>query len=528
MQQPLQTIFPHSCKELPAQFWQAYADTADLEQAAEGLPARLETLVGQTGIAGYLPDLARLEWTLHRLDKQASPPPAAADSLVLNPAMELVEVDWHPLLPLLDGQKAVPRQSKQWLILWRSPRNGEILRTVASASQLLALKVVAEQLDPLAVAAETRQPVGVIDAAIEQAVDQGLLLAPSSTLLRDEDVHASGKALPEQFMRAEIFTLQWHITHRCDLHCRHCYDRSLRKDVDLHQGLAILDQLRRFCLKHHVGGQVSFSGGNPFLHPEFPALYRAACDRNLIPAILGNPVSEEQLDEILAIAKPAFFQVSLEGLREHNDLIRGSGSFDAVIDFLALLEKKNVYSMVMLTLTRANLDQVLPLAEVLRNRVDLFTYNRLAMVGEGASLATPLPEEYLQFVQSYLSARQDNPIMGLKDSLLNIELEQAPAGIFGGCTGYGCGAAFNFVSLLPDGQVHACRKFPSPIGDVNRQTLEQIYASDQARSYRRGCRDCADCRLRPICGGCLAVTYGYGLDPFQDRDPACFIQHDQS
>ena len=179
--------------------------------------------------------------------------------------------------------------------------------------------------------------------------------------------------------------------------------------------------------------------------------------------------------------------------------------------------------MVMLTLTQANLDQVLPLAELLRDRVDLFTYNRLSMVGEGASLESPRKDDYQQFVKDYLRAREDNPVMALKDSLINIERERQQQGLFGGCTGFGCGAAFNFVSLLPDGQVHACRKFPSPIGNINQQSLQEIYYSAPARAYRSGCRECADCRLRVNCGGCLAVAHGYGFDPLQHKDPACFI-----
>jgi selenobiotic family peptide radical SAM maturase len=285
----------------------------------------------------------------------------------------------------------------------------------------------------------------------------------------------------------------------------------------------VLDQLRAFCLRHHVGGQVSFSGGNPFMHPQFLQLYQAAHDRNLNLAILGNPIPEAQLDAALAIARPAFYQVSLEGLQEHNDLIRGRGNFDAVFAFLDLLKRKKVYSMVMLTLTRANLDQVLPLAELLRDRVDLFTYNRLAMVGEGAALESPHPEEYRLFVQKYLTAKKSNPALALKDSLINIEREGQRQEVFGGCTGFGCGAAFNFVSLLPDGQVHACRKFPSPIGDINRQLLEEIYYSPAARAYRRGCRGCDDCRLRAVCGGCLAVAYGWGVNPLVEKDPGCFL-----
>jgi selenobiotic family peptide radical SAM maturase len=291
----------------------------------------------------------------------------------------------------------------------------------------------------------------------------------------------------------------------------------------LARGLAVLDQLRDFCRRHRVAGQVSFSGGNPFLHPDFPRFYRAAVERNLTPAILGNPVSAACLDELLAIAVPAFFQVSLEGLQEHNDLIRGRGSFAAVLDFLDLLKERGVYSMVMLTLTRANLDQVLPLAERLRDRVDLFTFNRLAMVGEGASLESTEAGEYREFLGGYLRGRDDNPAMALKDSLINILLEEERRELFGGCTGFGCGAAFNFVSLLPDGEVHACRKFPSPIGDLRHLTLNEIYHSSAAAAYRKGCAACADCRLRAVCGGCLAAAYGWGIDPLKEKDPACFL-----
>jgi selenobiotic family peptide radical SAM maturase len=395
---------------------------------------------------------------------------------------------------------------------------------VASPGDLLALKMITEQLDPVTVAKEHNQPVGFVDKLIEKAVTKGLILAPQSKLHRRHSGFLIPPETPEKFLLAEAFTLQWHITHRCDLNCLHCYDRSLQTDVSLEQGIVVLDQMRDFCLRHHVYGQVSFSGGNPFLHPHFFALYQAARERNLSLAILGNPVSEDQLNKLLAIEKPVFYQVSLEGLQPHNDHIRGKGNFASVLNFLELLKNKKIYSMVMLTLTQDNMDQVLPLAELLRDRVDLFTYNRLSMVGEGANLESPRSADYHTFVREYLLACQQNPIMAMKDNLINIERENQAQGLFGGCTGFGCGAAFNFFSLLPNGQVDACRKFPSPIGDINHQSLEEIYYSAPARAYRKGSDACNSCHLRPVCGGCLAVTYGCGLNPLSAVDPSCFIE----
>jgi selenobiotic family peptide radical SAM maturase len=211
---------------------------------------------------------------------------------------------------------------------------------------------------------------------------------------------------------------------------------------------------------------------------------------------------------------------------EHNDFIRGRGYFARVMEFLDLLREQEIYSMVMLTLTRGNMDQVLPLAEVLRGRADRFVFNRLAMVGEGTLLESAPIEEYRGFLEKYLAAARENPHLGLKDNLFNVLREEKGESLLGGCAGFGCGAAFNFVSLLPDGEVHACRKFPSLIGNIFQQSLAEIYDSPAARQYRAGCSACRDCRLRPACGGCLAVSHGFGLDVFTERDPYCFLRQD--
>lgn len=525
MTNPVETICPVSCALLAKAnggLKHAPPPSADVE----GFIGWLSALAERAAIPGYLPDLARVERAFY--EQLASPPEPTAgmtpDAIAINPTLRLFEVGWQSLLQMLDGDPVDPAPGAQVLLFWRAPLDGAPCQSAASPEELLALKIVAEQHDPFDIAVAHNQPVGRIDGVIDNAVRKGLLMAPASKLRRELSAPTIPESVSKDNLEAQVFTLQWHITHRCDLHCRHCYDRSDRKDVALAQGLMVLDQMRLFCRDHHVAGQVSFSGGNPFLHPDFPKLYQAAHDRNLNLAILGNPVSEAQLDALLRIAKPSFFQVSLEGLEAHNDLIRGQGSYRAALDFLTLLRKKQVFSMVMLTLTRANLDQVVPLAAILRNRVDLFTYNRLAMVGEGASLESPRPDEYRRFVIDYLKARRINPIMALKDNLINIELAEQQQRQFGGCTGFGCGAAFNFVSLLPDGQVHACRKFPSRIGDMSRQSLSEIYHSPAARRYRQGCTACSTCSLRRVCGGCPAVTYGWQRDPLREKDPDCFLR----
>ena len=56
-----------------------------------------------------------------------------------------------------------------------------------------------------------------------------------------------------------------------------------------------------------------------------------------------------------------------------------------------------------------------------------------------------------------------------------------------------------------------------------REGLAAVYDSAAAARYRAGCAACSGCAIRPVCGGCLAVAHGFGLDPLRERDPLCFL-----
>jgi selenobiotic family peptide radical SAM maturase len=175
----------------------------------------------------------------------------------------------------------------------------------------------------------------------------------------------------------------------------------------------------------------------------------------------------------------------------------------------------------MLTLSRGNMEEVIPLGRELEGLTDGLAFNRLALVGEGARLQLPDPREYQRFLDQYIEALAEVPVLALKDNLLNPAFQRRGDELFCGCAGYGCGAAFNFLSLLPDGELHACRKFPSPVGTLAEATLSEVYDSPAARRYREGSSACHGCRLHAVCGGCLAITESMGLDPFTKRDPFC-------
>ncbi len=490
----------------------------------ESFPGTLESRTASMDLPGYIADLARLEWVLYQKKAQTDGSNRQVRTVTVNPTLTIVPVHWKNLATFIrtNATDATPLNEPAHVMIWRHPKSGDLHCQEAVDIDLLALKLIVEQIDPKEAATLGKVTPGDIQAAIDRAIFHGFLLSPGSRIRRAKP--SAGKIDPSltRFLSTDTFTLQWHVTQACDLHCKHCYDRSDRAPMVLDTAMAILDDFYDFCRRMYVRGQVTFSGGNPLLYPHLDDIYRAASDYGFGIAILGNPAPLARIRQLLEIARPLYFQISLEGLAEHNDTIRGKGHFARSLDFLDGLRSLDIYTMVMLTLTRDNLAQVLPLAELLKDRADLFTFNRLSTVGEGAKLLMPDKAAFESLLREYVAAAATNPRMGLKDNLINIIRREKGATPFGGCAGHGCGAAFNFLALLPDGEVHACRKFPSLIGNIVENSLYDIYHSELAERYRAGSQACRNCSLNTVCRGCLAIAHSMGLDVFTDKDPFCF------
>ncbi len=441
---------------------------------------------------------------------------------------EVTRLEVNPTLICLrlahrEGESAAACGHGEVVLLWREPTMRLVRGRAATPADVLVLAMAHGGVGEEAAARTGGVTFDHIAALVDEVVSSGLVLRPPLGLHRSPESFPIPDDADPDMLCAHSFTLQWHLTSACDLHCRHCYDRTNIKALRLENARRVVADMVSFCRRRRIDGELCLTGGNPLLYPDITPLYRSIAATDLAVSFLGNPTSRQVMEELVAIRKPDHFQVSLEGLELHNDSVRGAGNYRRVFEFLDLLGELGISSNVMLTLGRANLDQVVKLGAELRGHCDFLVFNRLTQVGEGAALAIPTVAEYEEFLRGYEVAAAENPLLDFKDNLFNVLRYQRGDELTDGCTGFGCGAAFNFVALLPDGEVHACRKFPSPIGNLLEVGLEGAYQSPAAAGYRRGSRACDGCAIRANCGGCLAVTHGAGLDPNTDLDPHCFM-----
>ena len=61
--------------------------------------------------------------------------------------------------------------------------------------------------------------------------------------------------------------LQWHILHRCNLRCTHCYQEDYAAECSGQQLTQLFQQYLAFCKANDFRGHINFTGGEPLLSP---------------------------------------------------------------------------------------------------------------------------------------------------------------------------------------------------------------------------------------------------------------------
>ena len=122
----------------------------------------------------------------------------------------------------------------------------------------------------------------------------------------------------------------------CNLHCSYCF-RSDENLYTSHAEFFPLELLRRVIAEAHSAANVtriSFTGGEPTLHPQFEETLRVIRDADLTVSFVTNGWHFERVWPGLQTNRAAVSHVafSLDGVtREDHDRWRGNGSFERLV-----------------------------------------------------------------------------------------------------------------------------------------------------------------------------------------------------
>ncbi len=336
--------------------------------------------------------------------------------------------------------------------------------------------------------------------------------------------------------KPRFFHIQWHVTDRCNWHCKHCYqtEEYLKNELDLDGLLGIFDKYLEFLKTLGIRGDIAVSGGEPFIRKDFFQLLEKFYEHGIRFEILtnGSYITRDVARRLKELDVDGV-QVSMEGMKATNDEIRGKGSFEKIIKAARNLVEEDVVTAISFTVHRKNYKEFPQVVELGRKiGVHRIWSDRLVPWGHGKQLQESMlePFELKEYFETVWSVSRKLRREGSKTHV------PAQRGMYWFASGredtsFICPMAERALIIMPNGDALSCRRAPILVGNLTRQRFFEIwYGNDWLWRMRNRneinslCRQCE--HFERCMGGSRCVTYAYCGDPFAP-DPQCWKLFDK-
>ncbi|MBQ7069589.1 MAG: radical SAM/SPASM domain protein, ACGX system [Synergistaceae bacterium] len=336
------------------------------------------------------------------------------------------------------------------------------------------------------------------------------------------------------------FSFQWHITDECDQRCKHCYifsGSSFHVPVTMSREnlYKIFKNCLNFCKTFQRKPYFYITGGDPILHADFWELLEILKQHDISFSILGNPfhINDEVCRKLKSLGCEKY-QLSIDGLKSTHDFFRKPGSFDITLEKISSINKAEISSVIMSTVSKLNIDEIPDVIDiVVKHEAEIFSFARYCPT-DNEKLTGITPSEYREFLKicdekfrKYESEncktyfdRKDHlwTLYDYENGKFKIPDSAKKGKIYDGCN---CGNAH--LTILPSGDVYACRRVKnSKVGNALKDKLSDLWLNEMEsyREYEKFVK-CSKCELLPYCRGCPAVAKGTNGD-FYSPDPQCW------
>lgn len=312
------------------------------------------------------------------------------------------------------------------------------------------------------------------------------------------------KVAPAQDHLTGPLAVHLEVVAACNLTCTHCFAGILPRRE---KPLTLPEMETLFASMAKMGSfRLGLTGGEPLLRKDIFDIIDLACDHGLHACITTNGLLlTEEIAREFAKRKLVWLNVSLEGATaQTNDLVRGKGTFDRVLEQLKMLSKHARFTLAF-TIMKTNADEVKACAE-LAHRVGASTAVFRPLYPAGTAnrhLAELMPsfEQYNAALADLIEdAGEDYRVIDPFSPHLRSETQAITR------SNYGCGAGNSVCSISVSGDVNPCSFLGSSFvaANIREEALETIWHESQTfrnmRALPGGTEDTfsGGCRARSL------------------------------
>ncbi|MCX7794273.1 MAG: radical SAM protein [Thermodesulfovibrionales bacterium] len=338
------------------------------------------------------------------------------------------------------------------------------------------------------------------------------------------------------------FFIQWHLTERCNLRCRHCYQTGNGKgEMTFKQIEKATEEISDTLISWQetygikISPSVNITGGEPFLRRDLYHIAYLMSRHGFDIYILtnGTLIDRDAAHNLYNLGVKGV-QVSIEGPEHIHDFIRGKGSFFKSMDGIKNLLEAGLEVTLNVTLSSVNAEHISNLIRLASQMgIQRLGFSRLVASGRGRGMADKVlgSEDLRRIYKDILFSKIDNLKIVTGDPLA-LQLNKSVSVDEGDIPLGGCAAGISGITILPDGTMTPCRRLLIPIGNIKKDSFRNVWATSRVlgslrdRTKYKG--KCRSCKRWASCRGCRAIAYANsengGKSSFLAEDTQCFIK----
>jgi len=326
----------------------------------------------------------------------------------------------------------------------------------------------------------------------------------------------------------------WETTFACNMRCLHCGTSAGKKRPDeltTKESLNLIDELAELGTS-----QITLSGGEPLLRPDWRELAQRSKERKIITCLITNgyAVTKEIVEDFRKIGFD-LIGVSFDGTEKtHNYIRQRDDGWEKTLNAMKMIsDNGKVPYCAVSQVSNINLNELDDIRDILIDigckqwKIQMTTST--GRMSEHQNLVLTL-DNYPKLIDKLIEYQ--------KDSRLRINVGENIG--YYGCKGYelrgggpyfGCYAGTRVAGIESNGDIKGCLSMPEQFveGNIRDSSFTEIWNNPNGFAYnRKFTRDtasgpCHDCRYLPICrGGC--ATTSVSATGVRANNPFCIYQ----
>jgi MoaA/NifB/PqqE/SkfB family radical SAM enzyme len=263
------------------------------------------------------------------------------------------------------------------------------------------------------------------------------------------------------------------ITNKCNLHCKGCYNWSLRPQIESEMDIvkirSIISEAKELGISF-----IMIAGGEPLVRPEILDVTLDFPEITFLVFTNGTLMTEETADRLLR-QRNFIPIISLEGRQTQTDERRGEGIYQRLQRTTETLKKGNIFWGVSLTVTRENFNTIIEekfVKDLADRGCKLFFFIEYTAMSDDTTdwLITNEQRDRLSSIRNDLRSRYPALFITIPGDEEDI----------GGCLSAGRG----FIHINAAGDVEPCPFAPYSDASLKNMSLKDALQSEFLKKIR--------------------------------------------